>query len=89
MKKGSKLRLSRPDERDQRRLEHPQTEWDVLHGLLMAFDKGDVTLARPYLNTHAGARKELILDLLEVWAAEVGDETLERKAKALLFGLGR
>ncbi len=89
VKKGSKLRLAKPDERDQRRLEHPQTEWDMLHGLLMAFETGDVTLARPYLNTHAGGRKELILDLLEVWSAEVGDEALAKKAKALLFGLRR
>ncbi len=32
--KGSKLRLARPDERNPKRLERPQTEWDILHGLL-------------------------------------------------------
>ncbi len=31
VRKGAKLRLARPDERNPRRLEHPQTEWDILH----------------------------------------------------------
>jgi adenine-specific DNA methylase len=29
VRKGSKLRLARPDERHPKRLEHPQTEWDI------------------------------------------------------------
>ncbi len=87
VKKGSKLRIARPEERDERRLAHPQTEWDVLQGLLMAYEDGDITAARPYLKTHAEGRQDLILDLLEVWAAEVGDEKLAVRAKELLFGL--
>ena len=86
-KKGSKLRLARPDERDPRRLEHPQTEWDVLHGLLMAYDKGDVPVATAYLEKFASEKKGLILALLEVWAAGMGDQELGKKARALSFGL--
>jgi putative DNA methylase len=37
IRKGSKLRLARPEERDKRRLEQPLTDWDRLHGLLLAF----------------------------------------------------
>ncbi|MEA3416728.1 MAG: DUF1156 domain-containing protein, partial [Thermodesulfobacteriota bacterium] len=50
IKKGSKLRLARPDERNQKRIENPQTEWDILHGLIMNFRKGDVPVARAYLS---------------------------------------
>ena len=87
VRRGSRLRLARPDERDPRRLEHPQTEWDVLHGLLMAYEKGDVPVARSYLNAHAEGQKGLILDLLDVWASQAGDEDLGKMARALLFGL--
>jgi hypothetical protein len=74
--KGSKLRLARPDERNSKRLERPQTEWDILHGLLMEYQRGDVPVARAYLNRHAEGRQELILDLLHVWAEEMPDEKL-------------
>jgi hypothetical protein len=85
--KGSKLRLARPDERNAKRLDRPQTEWDVLHGLLTEYQRGDVPVARAYLNRHAEGRQDLILDLLHVWAEEMPDEKLRKEAQTLLFGL--
>ena len=84
--KESKLRLARPDERNPKRLERPQTEWDILHGLLTAYQRGDVPVARAYLNRHADGRQELILDLLYVWAEEMPDEQLRKEAQTQLFG---
>jgi adenine-specific DNA methylase len=85
--KGNKLRLVRPDERSQRRLEMPQTEWDILHGLLDAYTRGELVVARDYLTTHAATRRDVILDLLTVWAKEMPDEKLRKDAETLLFGL--
>jgi len=87
LRKGSKLRLALPEERRTARLENPQTEWDLLHGLIMAYRKGDVPVARAYLQTHAGERAQVILDLLSVWAAQVPSDELRREADALLFAL--
>ena len=87
IRKGSKLRLARPEERSSRRLENPQTEWDLLQGLVMAYRDGDIPVARGYLARQAGIKADLIKDLLEVWAAEMADETLGKEARALLFGL--
>jgi len=87
IRKGSKLRLARPDERDTRRFEKPQTEWDVLHGLVMAFRKGDLPVARAYLSRHIEANQDIIKDLLSVWATEMTDEKLRKEAQAMVFGL--
>ncbi|RLC89510.1 MAG: DUF1156 domain-containing protein, partial [Chloroflexi bacterium] len=86
VRKGSKLRLARPGERHPRRLGHPQTEWDVLYGVIMAYREGDVPVARGYLDRHA-ENPSTIKDLLQVWAAEAADEKLRKEARALLFGL--
>jgi len=86
IRRGSKLRLARPEERDPRRLENPQTEWDMLHGVIMACREGDIPVARGYLDRHAD-HISTIRDLLQVWAAEAADETLRKEAQALLFGL--
>lgn len=87
VRKGSKLRLARPEERSPARLERPLTDWDVLHGLLMAYRRGDEPVARQYLATHAGGRESRILDLLEVWATESDEDTLRQEAETLKFGL--
>jgi hypothetical protein len=87
VRKGSKLRLARPEERDKRRLEHPQTDWDRLHGVLMAFRRGDLPVARQYLAVHAADQTPRIIDLLEVYAREMDDEVPRREAQALCFGL--
>jgi len=87
VRKGSKLRLACPEERHARRLEHPQTEWDVLHGLIMAYRHGDIPVARAYLQQHAHGRQQVILDLLHVWAAGTSDETLRKEGQTIVFGL--
>ena len=87
IRRGSKLRLAAPEERNPDRLARPQTEWDVLQGLIVAYRQGDITVARPYLQQHAPGREQLILDLLSVWAAEIDDDSLRREAEELRFGL--
>ncbi len=87
VKKGSKLRIVLPDERNAKRLQEPQTEWDILHGLILAFREGDVPVARAYLEQHAAERSNVILDLLSVWATQTANEALRKEADALLFGL--
>ena len=83
IKKGSKLRLARPDERNQKWIENPQTEWDILYGLIINFRKGDIPVARSYLFRHA-ERKE---NLINVWASEMTDEDLRKEGNAIVFGL--
>ena len=87
LRKGSKLRLALPEERNPRRLDNPQTEWDVLHGVIMSHRRGDVPVARAYLQQHAENREQVILDLLHVWAEEMGDEELRKEGHTILFGL--
>jgi adenine-specific DNA methylase len=87
LRKGSKLRLARPEERNAKRLKNPQTEWDVLHGVIMAYREGDMPVARGYLNRHIEGDGETIKDLLKVWARQMGDETLRKEAQAILFGM--
>ncbi|NLL17845.1 MAG: DUF1156 domain-containing protein [Clostridia bacterium] len=87
LRRGSKLRLALPEERNNKRIDNPQTEWDALHGLIMAYREGDVPVSRAYLMQHGEGRTQIILDLLSVWAAEMADEQLRKEAEALLFGL--
>lgn len=87
LRRGSKLRLARPEERSPQRLEHPQTEWDLLHGLIMKYREGDIPVARAYLAQHAGGKAQVVLDLLSVWAAENADEELRKEAEQMLYGL--
>jgi len=87
LRRGSKLRLALPEERHRKPVESPQTEWDILHGLILAYREGDMPVARAYLAQHAQTRDQVILDLLSVWAAETSDEKLRKEAGALLFGL--
>jgi hypothetical protein len=87
VKNGSKLRLAKPGERHEKRLDNPQTDWDILQGMLRAYDQGDILMVRPYLEKHAGDRRNRMLDLLQVWAAEVDAPDARRKAEMILFGL--
>lgn len=87
VRKGSKLRLALPDERHPRRMAHSQTDWDILHGLILAYRRGDIPVARAYLKEHAPRHQPRILDLLDVWAAEMTDPNLKREAETLRFGL--
>ena len=87
VKKGSKLRLVRPEEKNEKRLETPQTDWDILQGMLMAYEHGDILRVRPYLDKHTSGNRERIISLLQVWAAEVDDSDWRQKAEMILFGL--
>ncbi|WP_293701611.1 DUF1156 domain-containing protein [Thiolapillus sp.] len=87
IKKGSKLRLTRPEERNLKRLNNPQSDWDVLHGLLIKYREGDVPVARTYLEAHREGNDSTVLDLLTVWGEEAETAGVRNEAKALLFGL--
>lgn len=87
LRKGSKLRLALPAERSAKRLERPQSLWDVMQGALVKYAQGDIPVARAYLETHAKDHIERVTDLLEVWALECGDRSLKKAADGLLFGL--
>lgn len=87
VRKGSKLRLVLPHERSTKRLERPQSLWDVMQGALVKYAQGDIPVARAYLEIHAKDYIERVTDLLEVWALECGDRTLKKTADSLLFGL--
>jgi putative DNA methylase len=87
IRKGSKLRLALPAERSAKRLERPQSLWDVMQGALVKYAQGDVPVARAYLEAHAKDHIERVTDLLEVWALECGDRALKKAADGLLFGL--
>jgi adenine-specific DNA methylase len=87
VRRGSKLRLALPEERDPRRLAAPETDWDRLQGLVMEFRRGDAPVARAYLGRTAAGREGRILDLVEVWTAELADPELKREAALIRFGL--
>jgi len=89
VRKGSKLRLALPEERQPARLANPQTDWDRLHGLIMAYREGDIPVARAYLQEHAAEHSDRIIDLLEVWAAEARHPDRQREARTMLYGFGR
>ena len=79
--------MARPDERNQKRIENPQTEWDILHGLIMNFCKGDIPVACSYLSRQAEGKEKLIKNLINVWASEMTDEDLRKEGNAIVFGL--
>lgn len=87
VKRGSKLRLVLPEERNPRRLQTPQNEWDVLQGVIMAYREGDMPVARAYLQHQAEGHEEKIIDILKVWADGCGSEPLSKEAQRILFGL--
>ena len=87
VKRGSKLRLVLPEERNPRRLENPQNEWDILQGLIMAFREGDMPVARTYLQRQAEGHEDKIIDILKVWADGCGSEPLSKEAQRILFGM--
>ena len=88
VRKGSKLRLARPEERIARRLKKPLTMWDVLHGLIISYREGDIPVARAYLDANAPGAGGVIIDILRVWASKASDDKIRRSA-GILFGLGQ
>lgn len=89
IRKGSKLRLARPEERNVDRLKKPVTMWDVLHGLIVSYREGDIPVARAYLDVNAPGAGGMIIDMLRVWASKASDDKIRREARAILFGLGQ
>jgi len=87
VRKGSKLRLVRPEERNSKRISDPKSEWDKLHGLILAYREGDIPVVRAYLQKHAAGKEQLMIDLLAVWSDNVGDEKLKKEAERILYGL--
>lgn len=87
VRKGAKLRLALPQERQPARLANPRTDWDRLHALIMAYREGDTPVARAYLQAHASEHSDRIMDILEVGAAEARHPDRQRKARIMLFGL--
>lgn len=85
--KGSRLRLLRPEERSELRLENPQTLWDVLCGLLTTYRAGGIVAARNHLGTHAAQNRDVLLALLKVWEQHCDDETLQREARMIEYEL--
>lgn len=87
VKKGNKLRLVLPEERNKRRLEEPQNEWDVMQGVIMAYREGDIPVARAYLQHQAEGTEDKVIGVLKVWADGCDSEPLEKEAQRILFGL--
>lgn len=87
VKSGSKVRLAAPEERAPARLEKPQTGWDRLHGLIAAYREGEDVLARAYFEKHCLDQAQLLMDLLEVYRAEIADEQLQREVDWVRFAL--
>ena len=87
VRKGSNLRILLPEERNPKRLEMPQTEWDILQGVIMAYRDGDIPVARAYLQTHATGREDKIIALIRVWADNCGKESLKKEADRIVYGL--
>jgi putative DNA methylase len=89
VRKGSNLRLAKPEERNERRLASPQHEWDVMQGLILKYREGDIPVARAYLTEHAENDQSKIIDLLRVWTKEMDEESLRKEGEMMLFGLQR
>lgn len=87
VKKGSKLRLVLPEERNPKRLVAPQSEWDIMQGVIMAFREGDVPVARAYLMRNAEGKEDKVIGVLRVWSDGCGSEELHKEAERILFGL--
>lgn len=87
VKKGSKLRLALPEERNERRLQEPQNEWDIMQGVIMAYREGDIPVARAYLQRQASGHEDKVIAVLRVWADGCDNEALTKEARRILFGL--
>ena len=87
VRKGSTLRIVLPQERNPKRLETPQTEWDILQGVIMAYRDGDIPVARAYLQTQATGNEAKILALLRVWGDNCGSNELKKETDRILYGL--
>ena len=86
-RKGSTLRILLPEERNSKRMEQPQTEWDMLQGMILAYRDGDIPVARAYLQNQVAGNEAKVLALLRVWRDNCGKESLKKEADRILYGL--
>ena len=87
VKKGSKLRLLKPEQRLRERLDNPQTLWDILCGLIVTYRDGGVVAGRNYVSKHQHAESSALRGLLKVWANECRDEDLQKEARLIDYEL--
>lgn len=85
--KGNKLRLLKPEERSEVRLENPQTLWDVLNGVIVTYREGGIVAARSFLAEHGRTESSDLRGLLKVWAKECRDDALRREAQLIDYEL--
>lgn len=85
--RGSKLRLALPEERHPKRIEFPQSEWDILQGMIIAYREGDMPVARAYLQKQAEGKEQCIVDILKVWADGCSSDNFQKEAERILYGL--
>ena len=50
----------------QKRINAPQSEWDIMQGLIMAYREGDIPVARAYLQKHAEGKEDKVTGVLRV-----------------------
>ena len=63
--------------------------WDILHGLIVSYHKGDIPVARAYLDANAPGSGSAIIDMLRVWTSKASDKGIRKEAQAILFGLAQ
>lgn len=85
--KGNKLRLLKPEERSDVRLENPQTLWDVLNGVIVTYREGGIVAARNFLAEHGRTESPALRGLLKVWAKECRNDALRREAQLIDYEL--
>lgn len=85
--KGNKLRLLKPEERSDVRLENPQTLWDVLNGVIVTYRDGGIVAARNFLAEHGRTENPALRGLLKVWAKECRVDALRREAQLIDYEL--
>ena len=78
---------ARQEERPEECLNDPQTGRDRLHGLLMTYRQGDISVVWAYRQQQASDIGGCIFDLVRVRAAETHDPNRRKEARALRVGL--
>jgi hypothetical protein len=68
-------------------MKSPQTEWDLLCGLILAYRTGAEVSARGYMERLARDKASVVKALLRVWTDRVGQEDLKKEGESILFGL--
>lgn len=83
-----KMSILLPEQRQEDRLlERPQSEWDLLQGVLLSYRRGDVPQALSYLDRHCAAKRRVVLALLELWKHYAPTQALQKEAALILFGV--